>query len=179
VVYFYFKFQRHAKEVPGTDFSVTDMPAFTTMREIPTSLTTFLSSYESGHRLPLPDALLEVLYQMIQEFPQSFFLLDALDECTDRAELMKILEKRASWRFDNLPTMVTSRKERDIERSLRFLVRERSTICLQSNLADEDIRKYVLHRLFVHKDLEKWQKDPDIVYEIEAALTEGAHGMYV
>jgi hypothetical protein len=115
---------------------------------------------------------------MTQEFPQSYIVLDALDECTDRAELMIILERMAGWKLDESHVLVTSRKERDIEISLESIVDTQNIICLQSELVDMDISTYVRQRLSDDKSLSKWQRDPDIRHEIETALMKGAHGMY-
>jgi hypothetical protein len=114
---------------------------------------------------------------MIYQFPQTYIVLDALDECTDRAELMSIFESIAGWHLDGLHLLVTSRRERDIESALERLVKDKEIICLQSKLVDEDIRRYIHQRLSTDKKLEKWSKDPDIVREIDTALMKGAKGM--
>jgi hypothetical protein len=147
--------------------------------KIPTTLETLFSSCENGQRQPSLDTLLEVMLYMMQEFPQSYIVLDALDECTDRAELITILERMAGWKLDESHLLATSRKERDIEISLESIVNTQNTICLQSKLVDRDIFTYVRQRLSDDKSLSKWQKDPDVRYEIETALMKGAHGMYV
>jgi hypothetical protein len=116
---------------------------------------------------------------MILEFPQSYIILDALDECTDRTSLIEILETLLGWRLDKLHLLVTSRKERDIESSLEEILEQRNIICLQSDLVDDDIKKYVHQRLSDDKRLRKWQKDPNLAHEIESTLMKGAHGMYV
>ena len=145
---------------------------------IPTTLETLFSSCENGQRQPSLDALLQALQQTIQEFPRSYIILDALDESTDRAELMEILETMAGWKLEKLHIMVTSRKERDLESSLECLVEEHNTICLQSKVVDEDIRTYVRYRLCDDKKLRKWYNNVEMRQEIETALMEGAHGMY-
>jgi hypothetical protein len=147
--------------------------------KIPATLETLHSSCENGQRQPPLYALLEVLQDTIHQFPQVYIVLDALDECIDRAKLMSILEGIAGWQLDKLHLLVTSRKERDIESSLECLVEDRNVICLQSKLVDEDIRRYVHQRLSTDKGLKKWQRDPDIVREIDTALMKGAQGMYV
>lgn len=147
--------------------------------KVPAILETLFSSYETGQRQPSLDTLLEVLHQIIQELPQSYIVLDALDECTERAELMEMVETMLEWQVEKLHILVTSRRERDIELTLGRLVDNRNMICLQSNLVDIDIRRYVRQRLSVDKNLEKWQKDPDIVLDIETTLMKGAHGMYI
>jgi hypothetical protein len=147
--------------------------------KIPTSLETLFTSCETGQRQPSLDALLEVLHSMIEGFPQSYIILDALDECTDQAELLAILETIAKWKLNELHILVTSRKERDIETSLESIVDTHNIICLQGKLVDKDIFTYVHQRLSDDKSLAKWQKDPDIRLEIETALVKGAHGMQV
>jgi hypothetical protein len=92
---------------------------------------------------------------------------------------MSILESIAGWHLDGLHLLVTSRKEQDIESSLEGLVEDSNIICLQSNVVDEDIRRYVHQRLAINKDLKKWQKDSDIVCKFETTLMEGAQGMRV
>ena len=147
--------------------------------KVPATLETLFSSCGNGQRQPSLEALLEVMHQIIQEYPQSYIVLDALDECTNRAELIDILERIAGWQLKELHLLVTSRKERDIESLLEGIVDKQNTICLQSKLVDKDIHTFVRQRLFNDKGLRKWQKDPDVVHEIETALMKGAHGMYV
>jgi hypothetical protein len=43
-------------------------------------------------RQPSNHALIDALQSMIRDLPQSYILLDALDECTQRAELMEMFE---------------------------------------------------------------------------------------
>jgi hypothetical protein len=76
-----------------------------------------------------------------------------------------------------LHLLVTSRKERDIENSLESFVGRQNTICLQNELVDKDIQRYVRQRLSNDERLKKWQKDPAIGKEIETALMKGAQGM--
>ena len=143
---------------------------------IPEGLDTFLSSYEND-RQPTLDALLELMQQIIRGLPQSYIILDALDECNDRMELMNILETLCRWQLENLHLLLTSRRERDIESSLECFIDKQNIIGLQSQVVDKDIRSYVRHRLSNDKSLSKWQKDSTVGQEIEIALMNGAHGM--
>jgi hypothetical protein len=124
-------------------------------------------------------ALLEVVRQTVQDFAQVYVVLDALDECTQRSELMDVLETVAGWRLDNLHLVMTSRKERDIERSLEGYIDEEDVVCLQRDVVDKDIQRYVQQRLFDDKRLQTWRRDATIRQEIETALMRGARGMYV
>ncbi|KAI9687702.1 MAG: hypothetical protein M1822_001781 [Bathelium mastoideum] len=146
--------------------------------KIPTALDTLFSSCGRGQSQPSAEALLNVLQQMCGAFPATYIVLDALDECDDRDELMTTIKTLFEWRLDGLHLLVTSRQERDIEVPLKCLVHESSIIPLQNDIVDEDIQRYVRHRLTVDTKLEKWQKDAEIRTEIEVALKNGAHGMF-
>lgn len=114
---------------------------------------------------------------MIEEYPQSYIIIDALDECKDVVGLTDILEQMTRWQLDRLHLLVTSRTGREIRFSPGNPIEDQNTICLQSRLVDNDIHKYVRKRLCEDSSLRKWQNDPDVQGEIEAALMSGAHGM--
>jgi len=179
VAYFFFDFNDVQKQDPELMLRSLICQLSQQCVKIPTSLDTLFSSCKDRQRQPSLDEFLEVMQQMIREFPQPHLILDALDECSQRAELMGILKIMAGWQLPNLHLLVTSRKERDIESSLKSFVNQQNTICLQSQLVDKDIQRYVLQRLSNDESLSKWQKDPAIRQEIEAALMKGAHGMYL
>ncbi|KAF9730053.1 ankyrin repeat protein [Paraphaeosphaeria minitans] len=114
----------------------------------------------------------------VDEFTQVYIVLDALDECALRSELMNMLEAVARWKLDNLHLLMASRRERDIERSFETFLTEYDTICLQRDIVDEDIQRYVRQRLCDDINLVKWNKDAAIRREIEVALMCGARGMF-
>jgi Cdc6-like AAA superfamily ATPase len=179
IAYFYFDFNDQEKQVPELMVRSLISQFSQQCDKVPVTLETLFSSCENKQRHPSLDDFLEVLQDIIQGFPQSYIILDALDECTNRAELMDILKSMVEWRLEKLHILVTSRQERDIESSLKDFVDEQSIICLQSKPVDKDIHTYIRQRLSHDKNLEKWQKDHGIRQEIEEALIKGAHGMYV
>ena len=110
---------------------------------------------------------------MVKIFKSTYILLDALDECTDRKDLLEFMEAIKDWNIDSLHLLTTSRKENDITKSLESLVT--CQLCIQSALVDADIRIYVLDKLSNDPGLKKWSID--VQKEIENALTKGANGM--
>jgi hypothetical protein len=56
--------------------------------DVPASLDALFSSCEDGKRQPSLDALLRVAHQTMQWLPQVYVILDALDKCAQRVELM-------------------------------------------------------------------------------------------
>lgn len=144
---------------------------------IPPLLDSLFGSSNNGQRQPSTEGLLGVLRQMSEDFPATYIILDALDECDDQEALMATIETIAGWQLESLHSIVTSRKVRDIQSSLESLVDKCNIVPLERKVVDEDIRKYVNHRMSVDMKLRKWQGG-EMQAEIEAALMKGAHGMY-
>ncbi|KFZ01827.1 hypothetical protein V501_09775 [Pseudogymnoascus sp. VKM F-4519 (FW-2642)] len=178
VAYFYFDFNDPRKQSPGLMVRSLICQLSQNCVKIPASLDLLFSSCDNGNQNPSLDSQLDVLQQMIQEYPQCYIILDALDECEDRAELMDIINQITGWQLDNLHVLVTSREEREIQSSLESLVQEQNIICLESRLVDGDIQKYVRTRLLDDADLRKWQKSSDVQHEIKTALMNGPRGMF-
>jgi len=177
--YFYFDFNDTQKQDPELMLRSLLCQFLQRSVVIPKGVDALFSSCKNGERQPSLHALLEVTQQAMQEFTQVYVVLDAIDECTQRLELMDMLETVAGWQLDNLQLLMTSRKERDIERSLEGYVEEENAICLQRDVVDQDIQRYVQQRLHNDKSLAKWNKDAAVRQEIEAALMGEACGMYV
>ncbi|OAG13220.1 HET-domain-containing protein [Alternaria alternata] len=179
MTYFYFDFNDTQKQDPELMLRSLLCQLLQSSVGILKGVDALFSSCENGKRQPPLHMLLEVTRQAMQEFTQVYVILDALDECTQRSELMDMLETVARWQLDNLHLLMTSRKERDIETCLESYIREEDTVCLQRDVVDQDIQRYVQQRLRDKKSLAKWTKDAAISQEVEDALMRGAHGMHV
>ncbi|KAF7574509.1 vegetative incompatibility protein HET-E-1 [Pyrenophora tritici-repentis] len=176
--YFYFDFNDIQKQDPELMLRSLLCQLVQRSITIPKGVDALFSSCENGQRWPSVNALLEVTQQAAREFTQVYVVVDALDECIQRSELMDMLETIASWRLDNLHLLMTSRKERDIEKYLEGYVKEEDAVCLQRDVVDQDIQRYVQQRLRDDKSLAKWNRDATVRQEIEAALMFGARGMF-
>jgi hypothetical protein len=177
--YFYFDFNDIQKQDPELMLRSLLRQLLQRLSTTPKGVDALFSVCENGQRQPSMHALLEVAPQVMQQFTHAYIVLDALDECTQRQELMDVLKTVAGWQLNNVHLLMTSRKERDIESSLESYVKEKDTICLQRDIVDSDIQRYVQQRLSDDKTLAKWNKDTAVRQEIEAALMHGACGMYV
>ena len=142
-----------------------------------TTLTSFFSSHQDGGQHPTAAATITALQQLFQESGEVFIILDALDECIDRVELLNAIEEIQNWKFGNLHLLVTSRKEKDIQESLEHLLGNDGEIDIQSALVDHDIRAYVQERLSTDRGLKRWQTHPEVQDEIEKALMKKAARM--
>ncbi|KAJ4339413.1 hypothetical protein N0V95_007791 [Ascochyta clinopodiicola] len=176
--YFYFDFNDAQKQDPELMLRSLLCQLLQRSSMIPKGVNALFSSSNNGQQQPPLHALLEVTLQVMQQFTHAYIVLDALDECTQRPELMDMLETVAGHQLDSVHLLMTSRKERDIESSLEIYIKEKDTICLQRDVVDKDIQRYVQQRLSNDKSLTKWNKDAAIKQEIEAALMRGARGMF-
>jgi hypothetical protein len=179
IAYFYFDFNDTQKQDPELMLRSLLCQLLQRVVVIPKDVNALFLSCENRNQQLSLHALLGVTQQAMQEFTQVYVVLDALDECTQRSELIDMLETVAGWQLNNLHLLMTSRRERDIERSLEGYVKEENTVCLQRDVVDQDIQRYVQQRLNDDKSLEKWDKNAAVRQEIEAALMYRARGMYV
>jgi hypothetical protein len=179
IAYFFFDFNDLKKQDP--EMMVRSLLCQLSQQsiKIPASLDSLFSSCESGQRQPSIRALMDALQSMIQDLPQIYIMLDALDECAQRVDLMEMFEMMMKWKAPNLHILLTSRREREIERSLEGCIDPQNSICLQSDVVDKDIQHYVQQRLLDDKTLRKWGKDIALRQEIQRALIEGSKGMCV
>ncbi|KAI1676258.1 Ankyrin repeat domain protein [Pyrenophora tritici-repentis] len=176
--YFYFDFNDTQKQDPELMLRSLLYQLVQRSVVIPKGVNALFSSCEDGKRQPSLHALLQVTREAAQEFTHIYVVLDALDECTQRSELMDMLKTVAEWQLDNLHLLMTSRKERNIETFLESYVGEEDAICLQRDVVDQDIQRYVQQRLHIDRGLAKWNKDAAIRQEIENAMMRGAYGMF-
>ena len=177
MAYFYFDFndvekQQHEKMIRSliTHLSIQS-------KSTPRALESLFSSCMDGKRQPTTGALLETLRQMVQAFDETFIILDALDECKERRELLEDIEIFAEWKTERLHILATSRREKDIEERIKPLIHDEGRICIQSTLVNDDIRAYIRERLQTDWGLRRWQKRPEVQQEIEKTLVNKAGGM--
>ena len=97
------------------------------------------------------EILRELLQKMMQKFGEAYIILDALDECAERHELLNLLAEIANNIKDSVwPTsssvriLVTSRREPDIEEYLRRIqIPDSSVIGLRGEHINADIQNFV------------------------------------
>jgi hypothetical protein len=177
--YFYFDFNDAQKQNPELMLRSLLSQLLQRSSTIAKSIDALFLSCDNGKRQLSLHALLEVIPQVMREFTHVYLVLDALDECTQRPELIIVLQTVTRWKLENMHLLMTSRKEQDIKTSLESFVKEEDTICLQRDVVDKDVQRYVQQRLSDNKSLAKWNKDAAVRQEIEDALICGTRGMYV
>ncbi|KAL1881602.1 hypothetical protein Plec18167_003199 [Paecilomyces lecythidis] len=127
---------------------------------------------------PTARQLLSTMKDMAAEFDETFFILDALDECEERHDLLEDLEQMHQWKTANIHIFATSREEEDIKYSLEPLCISNGSIAVSAELVRGDIGALIRDRLQKSRGLGRWRNQPAVREEIETALIERADGMF-
>lgn len=79
---------------------------------IPKGFEALFLSHQKGEQQPSIHALMETTRKAMRDFTQIYIVLDALDECTNRPELvLDFVQAVAGWRADNLHLIMTTNQE--------------------------------------------------------------------
>jgi hypothetical protein len=141
---------------------------------MPAPVVELYTECSKGHMQPSIDSLTNTLQCVLCAFEQAYIIIDSLDECTDRAKLLKWIGKIASWKEGRLHMLTTSRQEQDIEDHLKSL--NPSTLCIAEESDNGDIRTYINWMLQTDVSLSRLEKETQD--NIMETLMEGAQGMY-
>jgi hypothetical protein len=130
VAYFYFDFndeekQKHGKMVCSLlwQVSLQSKDAFGVLESL-------FASCGDGKQQPSHCSLLVSLNQAVQGFEETFIVLDALNECKERFELLEDIRTIAAWNLGKLHILATSRREMDIEESLGPSIDDQEEVCI-------------------------------------------------
>lgn len=173
VIYFYFDFQMREKQLVQHLLSSMVVQLNRNDQTFKV-LEAFYDSHSRGSMRPTLQDLRSVIRQMIDRSSRVFLVIDALDECEDRKVLLESLEYLRSWNQGNIHTLVTSRRETDIEASVAFIATE--DISLEESVVQGDILCFVQHQLLHDAKLSRWPES--VREEIQSALLAGAQGMF-
>jgi hypothetical protein len=126
-----------------------------------------------GKQQPDKKSLLSILLSVLRSPLRTYLIIDALDECSQRGEMLGMLSDIYRQCSEEVNVLVTSRKERDIELVLDRLAS--SSIGIQQTVVDADIRIHLKTCLVEDVKLKRWPSA--VKEEMEDALVRGAHGM--
>ena len=116
---------------------------------------------------------MKALKSIIGNFHHVYFIIDALDECTDQKELLKFLTEISDWKLRNSHVLATSRREQYIEKGLTQIITSETNV--DSVQVDEDIRCYLKSILENDDRFQIWTLEEQ--QEIEGTMMERANGM--
>ena len=171
-VYFYFDFNDSQKQtVDG--FLRSILIQLCACRHDFGQIQSLFNKCKDGTHGPSQDALVDTLLAVLKSSHRTYLILDALDECTERNQMIQLLKSLINS-FVNLNLLITSRPEQDIKTELQDNIDIKLSI--QSDRVKDDVELYV--NTLLEKDT-KLKCARRIKEEVLIKLVEGAHGMYI
>lgn len=138
------------------------------------SLDDLFASHNTGKEQPDTTSLSACVNIMIEAIGNVSIIIDAIDECTERAELMRWLKTLGS---NKTQLIITGRPEVEFEREIPQLLNGRNCIMLDKQAVDADIRSYVKATLRQRRDFVDKSLSPDLLEMIYDKVGNGADGM--
>jgi hypothetical protein len=135
------------------------------------------SSFEDGCQQPTLESLLATFQQMMNHVEKIQVVIDALDECKTRKDLLLWMEKLAGSGHTKLYLLATSREEEEIKSELKRWLHQDNFVSIQRDPVNHDIRAYVRRRLRKDRGFERWRSKSSVQDEIETELMKKADGM--
>ena len=142
---------------------------------IPATLAKLYQSCHDGKSQPSVQSLQSVLFTILGTFDDVYIVLDALDECTERKDLLKWIKQMTSWKGSKLHLLTTSRPEEDIAKNLRLL--DPDYVDIKRDLITRDVERYIDCTLDDEDAFDQW--NDEIKANIKSKLLESAGGMFV
>lgn len=140
---------------------------------IPAALQDLYRRHGDGREQPSLSALHETLQHVMNGFDRIYIVMDSLDECGDRAELLRYMTAPGVWESPNLHLLVTSRPEPDIRTHLERIP-YLNTVSILVEVTQIDIEMYLDARL---ARIARWSKATRD--RIKKKLMENVDGMCV
>ena len=177
VAYFYFDFNQGTQQYVINMLCSLVQQLLSRFESIPEPIDSLFKACQEGAKPPQINQLERVFKALVDSNERTFVVLDALDECESRDELLEFLEIAIKRKADGLSIIMTSRKLREFDDFFSSYLSDQSRISIQNEKVDEDILSYVRGRLLHDRKFKRWQKQPRVQEEIQNRLMEKSDGM--
>ena len=173
--YFFFDGTRAQSEILDYDKLIRSIITQLSDRcgdKIPNVLADLYNKCDGGHRQPLESQFEDALARIIEIFDSTYIVIDSLDECVEKADLLRWIQSVTAVTSGKLHLMLTSRPEPAIDHGLALLSNLKKISV--GDQSAEDISAYLDARLDVG-DMDQWDG-----YEkqwIKTTLSGGSDGM--
>lgn len=135
-------------------------------------LVSLYKSHSPNQNRPSISDYAQLLQSFVQSYHNVYFIIDALDECSETSGTRKDLLAELRKLKPAVNTMITSRDIPSIER----LLQDASRVEIQAS--EDDLRKYVEDRISSSERMATYiKKSPDLQSQILNKVSEKANGM--
>ena len=178
VLNYFFDFNDQGKQTAESFLRSIISQLYIASRQCRQEADKLFSKCGDGSSTPTTDSLSHTFQRMMQYFTKVYLIIDALDECNTRQDMISWLRSAANSRPNKLSIIATSRLEIDLESGIKTFLSEGSFISLQQHRVDPDIYMVVEEKLLVRDGgFERWHKYPQVLDEIKTGITRKAAGM--
>lgn len=139
----------------------------------PAALQDLYHKHGDGREQPSLKSLHEALQRVMAGFDHVYIVVDSLDECGDRSELLHWLTTAEIWSSQNLHLLLTSRPEHDIRLYIDGITHIRRVI-IEGSFSQRDIEIYLDARL---AKIKHWSQATR--QAVKKKLMASAEGMYL
>jgi len=115
LAYFYFDFRDTQQQQSESLLCSLTTQLSSHYSTCPDLLAALYSQNLDGQRQPTMKDLMTTLKDMLGGFQHVYLIMDALDECEDREQLLLLIQEITEWKLGTVHILATSRKERDME----------------------------------------------------------------
>ncbi|KAL4908289.1 nucleoside phosphorylase domain-containing protein [Aspergillus multicolor] len=134
--------------------------------------------YKSCNRQkPQTETLSSTFRKMLERVDTVHLVIDGLDECKTRFELLSFLQSLTDSLQAKAHLLITTRREKDIQLSLKQWLPMRSIIQLCKESVDSDIQEYICWRLREDVGFGRWRADHSLQDKIVADIMRKADGI--
>lgn len=175
--YFYFDFNDSTKQNVDNMLRSLVLQLLSGFESIPGSIVSLFKACGDGAKSPQINDLKSVFQALVDSNKRTFVVVDALDECESRQELLNFLESAIERKADGLSMVVTSRRLKEFDDFFHDHLPDQSKLSIQNERVDDDIRSYIHGRLSHDRRFRRWQKQPRVQEDIESRLMKKSGGM--
>ncbi|KAK1983358.1 hypothetical protein LZ30DRAFT_748709 [Colletotrichum cereale] len=175
---FFFDFNDTSKQQPDDMFRSIAFQMYAKRIESRKELDSLFASHDNGRRQPTTEVLFQRLQAMMQAQARLCIVLDSLDECIKKSDLLKWIGRLiSSPKLPNVQLLATGRPEKEFMRAFSSWVGD-SCLPLDLDSMNTDIQSYIRSRLTTSKEFSKWASTPHILQQIQEEIGAKAQGMF-
>ena len=174
LLYFYCDFREKDSQKAETVLGTLICQICAQFPGLPAQMRDFVGTFstDSGQYIsPSYDDLEEVFLALLKELPSVTIVLDALDECINRDNLLLLLQQLPTSASCHVRILVSSRQEGDIEEAFEGYAQH----SLRVHAVDEDIDSYVFSAISKSKRLQRLPRE--LQHQVRTTLHDRARGM--
>jgi hypothetical protein len=123
--------------------------------------------------LPSRDVVQQIFSSALQHLPETFIIIDALDECSEISQVAAWLKRLLTAGGERLHVLITSRDKADITDHLSRIPQQQ--VIYLDDFTNADIKLYIDSSMKESRQLVQWSKE--IQTSIRESLLVGAGGM--